>query len=52
MEKSSKQRRQKTDARDAEDLFEKARAFVLAGNKLPTVWTPPQQVLRTRQFRM
>jgi transposase len=50
MEKSSKQRRQKTDARDAEDLFEKARAFVLAGNKLPTVWTPPQVLRDDREL--
>ena len=50
MEKSSKQRRQKTDARDAEKLFEAARAFVLAGNKLPTVWTPPQVLRDDREL--
>lgn len=48
--KSAKQRRQKTDARDAEDLFEKARAHVLAGNKLPTVWTPPQVLRDDREL--
>jgi transposase len=50
LEKSSKQRRQKTDARDAEDLFEKARAHVLAGNKLPTAWTPPQVLRDDREL--
>lgn len=54
MEKSVEQRKHKNDERDAEDLLEKLRGHVLAGNRLPTVWIPDKQtrddreVLRTR----
>jgi transposase len=54
MEKSVEQRKNKNDDRDADDVLEKLRAHVLAGNKLPTVWVPDLQtrddreVLRTR----
>lgn len=48
MEKSVEQRKHKNDDRDAEDILEKLRAHVLAGNRLPTVWIPD---LKTRDDR-
>ena len=54
MEKSVEQKRNKNDDRDADDVLEKLRGHVLAGNKLPTVWVPDvetrddREVLRTR----
>src|SRR5439155_11909901 len=40
MEKSVEQRQHKNDDRDADDVVEKLRGHVLAGNRLPTVWVP------------
>ena len=48
--KSAKQKRNKTDAKDAQMLLEKARAYVLAGNELPIVWTPPQALRNDREL--
>lgn len=48
--KSAKQKRNKTDAKDAQMLLEKARAHVLAGNELPIVWTPPQALRNDREL--
>jgi transposase len=54
MEKSVEQKRNKNDDRDADDILEKLRGHVLAGNRLPTVWVPDmetrddREVLRTR----
>jgi transposase len=54
MEKSVEQKRNKNDDRDADDVLEKLRGHVLAGNRLPTVWVPDletrddREVLRTR----
>lgn len=48
--KSAKQKRNKTDAKDAQMLLEKARAHVLAGNDLPIVWTPPQALRNDREL--
>lgn len=48
--KSSKSRKNKTDAKDALMLQEHARGFVLAGNKLPVVWTPPQLLRDDREL--
>jgi transposase len=54
MEKSVEQRKHKNDDRDAEDLLDKVRAHVLAGNRLPTVWVPDlkarddRELIRTR----
>ena len=54
MEKSVEQRKNKNDDRDADDLLEKLRGHVLAGNRLPTVWIPDletrddRELLRTR----
>jgi len=48
------QKKNKNDDRDADDVVEKLRGHVLAGNRLPTVWVPDLQtrddreVLRTR----
>lgn len=38
--RSPRQKTNKTDERDAQDLFELLRAHVLAGNELPSVWIP------------
>jgi len=48
--KTAKRKRQKTDAQDALMLFEQARGFVLAGNELPVVWTPPQPLRDDREL--
>ena len=54
MEKSVQQKKNKNDDRDADDVLEKLRGHVLAGNRLPTVWIPEaetrddREVLRTR----
>jgi transposase len=50
MEKSVEQRKQKNDDRDADDVVEKLRAHVLAGNRLPTVWVPDQQTRDDREL--
>ena len=50
MEKSVEQRKHKTDDRDAEDLVEKLRGHVLAGNRLPTVWIPDHQTRDDREL--
>jgi len=48
--KTPKSKRNKTDARDAQMLLEQARAYVLAGNELPIVWTPPQALRDDREL--
>ncbi len=48
--KSAKRKKNKTDAKDARHLLELARAHVLAGNKLPVVWTPPQALRHDREL--
>lgn len=50
MEKSVEQRKHKNDDRDAEDLVEKLRGHVLAGNRLPTVWIPDRQMRDDREL--
>ena len=50
MEKSVEQRKQKTDDRDAEDIVERLRGYVLAGNRLPTVWIPDLQTRDDREL--
>jgi transposase len=50
MEKSVEQRKQKNDDRDADDVVEKLRAHVLAGNRLPTVWVPDRQTRDDREL--
>jgi transposase len=47
--KSVKQRRDKTDEKDARRLLELLRAHVLAGNELPTVWVPDPQTRDDRE---
>jgi transposase len=48
--KTAKGKRNKTDAKDAQMLFEQARGYVLAGNQLPIVWTPPQALRDDREL--
>ena len=48
--KSAKQAKQKTDPKDALMLLEVLRGFVLAGNSLPAVWTPPQRLRDDREL--
>ena len=48
--KTPKSARLKTDARDAQMLLEQVRGFVLAGNELPVVWTPPQRLRDDREL--
>lgn len=48
--KTPKSAKQKTDARDAQMLLEQLRGFVLAGNPLPVVWTPPQRLRDDREL--
>lgn len=50
MEKSVEQRKHKNDDRDADDVAEKLRGHVLAGNRLPTVWVPDQQTRDDREL--
>jgi transposase len=50
MEKSVEQKKHKNDDRDAEDVLEKLRASILAGNRLPTVWIPDFQVRDDREL--
>ena len=47
---TAKSKKNKTDAKDAQMLLEQARGFVLAGNKLPIVWTPPQALRNDREL--
>jgi transposase len=48
--KSAKQKKNKTDAKDARHLFEDARGHVLAGNELPIVWPPPRLLRNDREL--
>lgn len=48
--KSSKSAKLKTDAKDAQMLLEQLRGFVLAGNALPVVWTPPPILREDREL--
>lgn len=48
IERSSKQKRNKNDDRDADRLLEILRGHYLAGNKMPSVWVPD---LETRDDR-
>jgi transposase len=48
--RSQRQRSQKTDEKDAQQLLELLRAHVLAGNALPTVWIPDRQTRDDREL--
>jgi len=50
MEKSVEQKKNKNDERDADDVLEKLRGHVLAGNRLPTVWVPDLQTRDDREL--
>jgi transposase len=48
--KTRKAAKAKTDAKDAQMLLEQLRGHVLAGNKLPVVWMPPQRLREDREL--
>jgi transposase len=48
--KTPKSAKLKTDAKDAQMLLEQVRGFVLAGNPLPVVWTPPERLRDDREL--
>ena len=48
--KTPKSAKQKTDPRDAQMILEQVRGYVLAGNQLPMVWTPPQRLRDDREL--
>lgn len=48
--KTAKSKKNKTDPKDAMMLLEQARGFVLAGNALPIVWTPPVALRNDREL--
>lgn len=50
MEKSPEQKKHKNDDRDADDLVERIRAHILAGNRLPVVWIPTPQIRDDREL--
>jgi len=49
MERSVKQRRNKTDDKDAERILKELRGHLLGGNELPAIWVPDAQ---TRDDRL
>lgn len=48
--RSQRQRSQKTDEKDAQQLLELLRAHILAGNPLPAVWIPDAQTRDDREL--
>lgn len=48
--RTAKSAKLKTDAKDAQMILEQLRGYVLAGNKLPVVWTPPQRLRDDREL--
>ena len=48
--KTPKSAKLKTDAKDAQMILEQVRGYVLAGNALPVVWTPPQRLRDDREL--
>lgn len=48
--KTAKSAKQKTDPHDAEKILKELRGYVLAGNDLPVVWTPPQRLRNDREL--
>ena len=49
IERSTKQKRNKNDDRDADRLLEILRGHYLAGNKIPSVWVPDRQTRDDRE---
>ena len=50
IKRSPKQRRSKTDEKDAEHILELLRGHYLAGNELPDVWIPDLQTRDDREL--
>lgn len=50
IEKSVKQRKNKTDAKDAETLLELVKCHVLAGKKIPAIWIPDVELRDDREL--
>jgi transposase len=49
IERSPRQKKQKTDEKDAEDILKLVRGYVLAGNELPSVWIPDTELRDDRE---
>jgi transposase len=49
IEKSVKQRKNKTDAKDAEALLELVKCHVLAGKEMPVIWIPGMELRDDRE---
>ena len=50
MRKSCKDKRRKTDVKDAQLLLETLRAHILGGNDLPSIWIPDDQTRDDREL--
>jgi transposase len=50
MEKSPQHQRGKTDDRDAQDVLDRLRGYLLGGNELPSVWVPDLQTRDDREL--
>lgn len=48
--RSQRQRKEKTDEKDAQQLLEVLRGHVLAGNALPSIWVPDRQTRDDREL--
>jgi transposase len=50
LNKSVEQKKHKNDDRDADDILERLRGHILAGNRLPTVWVPDAETRDDREL--
>ena len=50
LDKSVEQKKHKNDDRDADDILERVRGHILAGNRLPTVWVPDAETRDDREL--
>ena len=50
MDKSVEKKKHKNDDRDADDVLDKLRGHILAGNRLPTIWVPDMETRDDREL--